>query len=79
MNATPAPVYSVGLRAKKPGDSQPAKIETLARALGMDTFPWKHKLVAVKTHFGERGSASFPRPFLLRPADPAAHPARRFY
>ena len=60
-------VYTVDLRARKPQDSQPAKMERLAKALGFDDFPWKNKLVAIKTHFGESGSASFPRPILIRP------------
>ncbi len=60
-------VYTVNLRASKPQDSQPAKMERLAKAIGMDKFPWKNKLVAIKTHFGERGNAAFPRPILIRP------------
>jgi len=33
----------------------------------MDGFAWKNKLVALKTHFGERGSSAFPRPIYVRP------------
>ncbi|MDN5279414.1 MAG: uncharacterized protein PWR01_3379 [Clostridiales bacterium] len=62
-----AKVFTVGLRATKPQDSQVAKIEKLARAIGIDKFAWDKKLVAVKTHFGERGNAAFPRPVLIRP------------
>lgn len=60
-------VYTVGLRAKRPGENHLAKIRKLAEALGMNSFPWKNKLVAVKTHFGERGNTSFPRPIYVRP------------
>jgi len=60
-------VFTIGLRAKGPSDSHDAKIAKLARAIGMDSFDWKNKLVAVKTHFGERGNSAFPRPHYLRP------------
>lgn len=62
-----AKVYTMGLRAKGPADSHLAKIVKLAHAIGMDKFPWKDKLVAVKTHFGERGNSAFPRPIYVRP------------
>lgn len=62
-----AKVYTVGLRASKPQDSQPAKMEKLARAIGIDKFAWENKLTAIKTHFGERGNAAFTRPVLIRP------------
>ena len=32
----------------------------------MDSFAWKNELVAVKTHFGERGSSAFPPPIYVR-------------
>ncbi|GAB4274368.1 MAG: DUF362 domain-containing protein [Candidatus Rifleibacteriota bacterium] len=60
-------VYVAGLRAKKPQDSQLVKIEKLAKAIGMENFQWKNKLVAIKTHFGERGNTAFPRPIYIRP------------
>ncbi|HNW35712.1 MAG TPA: DUF362 domain-containing protein, partial [Candidatus Ozemobacteraceae bacterium] len=60
-------VFTMGLRAKGPSDSHDAKIAKLARAIGMDSFDWKNKLVAVKTHFGESGNSAFPRPHYLRP------------
>ncbi|HNV68374.1 MAG TPA: DUF362 domain-containing protein [Candidatus Ozemobacteraceae bacterium] len=60
-------VFTVGLRAKGPSDSHLAKIEKLARHIGMGEFAWKNKIVAVKTHFGERGNSSFPRPHYVRP------------
>ncbi len=61
------PVYTVGLRAKGPADSHLAKIARLAERIGMKEFPWRDKLVAVKTHFGERGNSAFPRPIYVRP------------
>ncbi|MBF0410631.1 MAG: DUF362 domain-containing protein [Candidatus Riflebacteria bacterium] len=64
---SPSKVYTIGLRAKKPSESTAKKIETLAKAVGMDSFDWKNKLVAVKTHFGERGNSSFPRGTFIRP------------
>ncbi|MBF0547879.1 MAG: DUF362 domain-containing protein [Candidatus Riflebacteria bacterium] len=60
-------VYTVGLKAKRPSDSHQKKIEKLAEAIGMKKFDWKNKLVAIKTHFGERGNSAFPRPTLIRP------------
>ena len=60
-------VYTMGLRARRQNESQPAKIARLAGAIGMKDVAWKDKLVAVKTHFGEEGSSSFPRPILIRP------------
>ncbi len=61
------PVYTIGLRAKGPADSHQAKLTRLAEAIGMKKFPWADKLVAVKTHFGERGNAAFPKPIYVRP------------
>lgn len=66
-SAAPVKVFTVGLRAKGPNDSHVKKIDRLARAMGMDRFPWKDQLVAVKVHFGERGNSSFMRPTLVRP------------
>ncbi|MBP7635956.1 4Fe-4S ferredoxin, partial [Candidatus Ozemobacteraceae bacterium] len=66
-NTRKSKVYTIGLRAKGPSDSHDAKIAKLARAIGMDTFDWKNKLVAVKAHFGERGNSAFVRPHYLRP------------
>jgi uncharacterized Fe-S center protein len=60
-------VYTIGLRAKGPADSHLAKIARLAEQIGMKKFPWRDKLVAVKTHFGERGNSAFPRPIYVRP------------
>ncbi len=66
-NVNPPKVFTTGLRAKGPPDSHLAKLMKLAKAMGMEQFPWKNKFVAVKTHFGERGNSAFPRPILLRP------------
>jgi len=60
-------VYTIGLRAKGPDGSHLAKLTKLAEAVGMDKFNWSNKLVALKTHFGEKGNSAFPRPTLLRP------------
>jgi hypothetical protein len=60
-------VFTMGLRATKSGDSHSNKLWALAKAMGMKEFDWKEKLVAVKTHFGERGNSAFPRPTLIRP------------
>lgn len=66
-NSLKSKVYTIGLRAKGPSDSHDAKIAKLARAIGMDSFDWKNKLVAIKAHFGERGNSAFIRPHYLRP------------
>lgn len=63
----PPKVFTTDLRAGNRGESQSAKITKLAKAMGMADYDWKNKLVAVKTHFGEEGNSSFPKPFLLRP------------
>jgi len=60
-------VFTVGLRAKGPKDNHWGKIKALVESVGMADFDWKNKLVAVKTHFGEKGNPVFPRPTLLRP------------
>lgn len=60
-------VFFAGLRAKKPQDGQISKIKRLAKAVGIEDYNWKNKLVAIKTHFGEEGCSSFPQPILIRP------------
>ena len=60
-------VFFAGLRAKKPQDGQIHKIKKLVKAVGIEDFNWKNKLVAIKTHFGEEGCTSFPQPILIRP------------
>ncbi|MBF0503195.1 MAG: DUF362 domain-containing protein [Candidatus Riflebacteria bacterium] len=60
-------VFTIGLRANGPKDSNIHKIDRLAHAMGMNRFDWKNKLVALKTHFGEKGNTAFPNPTLVRP------------
>lgn len=64
---SPAKVYTIGLRAKSNADNHINKIWKLAKAMKMEAFPWQDQLVAIKTHFGERGNSAFPSPTLLRP------------
>lgn len=59
-------VFFADMRANAKHESLPAKVNRLFKAAGFDKLIEKDELVAIKLHFGEKGSTAFINPVLVR-------------
>jgi hypothetical protein len=59
-------VYFADIRSRSSQDSLPEKVNKLFKAAGFAEMVGKDELVAVKLHFGEKGSTAFVSPVLVR-------------